>query len=165
MNMNCFLGKCFVFLVVSAFWSCKEKTPATSVVAVNTDTLAKKEIQLGTFSTSPETDSCACFFSTDSTAYRKGIYIFAYDLETISYVRINGTMTKFNQIEYSVIDDNSLTTFQSDPYKLYLELKDVRETGKEATLQSGSIRIMDNQGNVTITPFYGECSCKNPGRK
>lgn len=160
------LLKFFVFIVFIVFiCACKESHhPEHSAEQAQNTPVSKQILTMDSFSVSPETDSCSCFFSTDSIAYQQQQYRFAYDLETTAYMKINGVMTKFNQIEYGVSGDNSVTIFQSDLYKMYLELKDVQEKGKETTLQSGSIRVMDNQGNMALTPFYGECGCKNPAR-
>lgn len=149
----------FVPVVCILFSACEEH-PQT-IPAVKQPEKSQRPITIESFSVSPETDSCSCLFSIDSATFKKSAYVLAYDLETIAFMKLNGHLVKFRQTEYFGAGNNSVTTFESDPYTLYLEIKDVNEIGKEATLISGSIRVMD-KGNVALTTFYGECSCKNP---
>jgi hypothetical protein len=154
-----------LFIVVTLFIlsSCKEKKEQVSQPpGVSQDRLAHQPLSIDPFSVSPETDSCSCFFSTDSISYKKHEYVFAYDLETIAFMKINRVMTKFQQTEYFISGDHSVTVFKSAPYTLYLELQDVAAAGKEDTRQWGTIRVMTTDGAVALTLFYGECSCKSP---
>lgn len=154
------------FLFICIFSACNNTVSPEPTGSVSRDSMKRQAILIDGFTVSPETDSCACFFSVDSSAYSSQHYIFAYDLSTIAYMKIDGAMTKFKQTEYAVIGAGSLTTFEGNDLKVFLELKDVKKTGEEATLQWGSIRVMDKYGNAVITPFFGACLCKRPlGKK
>jgi hypothetical protein len=123
------------------------------------DSLKKIPIHIDTFSVSREMDDCSCFFAPDSIADQEDTYILAYDLSTVAFMKINGVMIKFNQTEYAVVGDGSVTKFKSDDYELLLETGDVKEENM-ATLQSGSIRVTHKDGTTAVTPFYGWCGCK-----
>ena len=134
-------------------------------VLVSIDTAQKKTLHIDSFSQSPETDSCSCLFSVDSALYTSKQYIFAYDLSLTSFMKINGEMIKFNQTEYTGAGKNSLIYFSGGEYQLILESANSQEAGKEKTIQTGSIRVMDKQGNAFITTYYGICGCFKPGIK
>ena len=150
---------------------CKQTTPAdanksqhidsTHNVLVSVDSISnkKQDIHIDTFSKSPETDSCSCLFAIDSALNLSKQYIFAYDLSMIAYMKVNGVMTKFTQTEYTGAGENTLIYFNSAKYKLILESADSKEIGKEKTIQTGSIRVTDKEGNAFITTFYGICGC------
>ncbi len=139
-------------------------SPETPTDKEEADTLKKHNIILNTFSSSPETDSCTCIYSVDSIAYQHHEYICAYDLETKAYLKINDRFNVFTQTEYAVVGNSSVTRFNNDHYEVMLELKDIKETGNESTVQWGSIRINDKNGNSLITPFYGGCACLSPDK-
>lgn len=135
-------------------------TDSINTVFVSMDTISnKKTLRIDTFSKSPETDSCSCLFSVDSSLLISKHYIFAYDLAVTAFMKINGVMTKFTQTEYTSAGDNTLIYFSSGAYQMILEAANSTEAGKEKTIQSGSIRVTDKENNAFITTYYGVCGC------
>lgn len=129
-------------------------------VLVSFDTVPqKKTLRIDTFSKSPETDSCSCLFSVDSALSKSKQYIFAYDLSLTAYMKINGAMIKFTQTEFTGAGENTLIYFSNGEYQMILESANSKEAGKEKTIQTGSIRVTDKEGNAFITTFYGICGC------
>jgi len=151
------------------FVCCNQHDSPTSVgvhpdsshtVLVSMDSANKKQsIHIDKFSKSPETDTCSCLYAVDSASFIKKEYIFAYDLSLTAYMKINDEMVKFKQTEFSTSGENTMTYFSSERYKMILETGNVREVGKEQTIQTGSLRVMDNNGNAEIIVFYGMCGC------
>ena len=136
-------------------------TDSSHNVHITIDSLSNKKetLRIDTFSKSPETDSCSCLFSVDSALSIGKQYIFAYDLAVTAYMKINGVMTKFNQTEFTDAGKNTLTYFSNGQYQMILESANVKEAGKEKTIQTGSIRVTDKEGNAFITTYYGICGC------
>jgi hypothetical protein len=146
-------------ILLTSLFACKQNNSKKAQLT-NNDSPENKPIHMDTFSVSPEMNDCSCFFATDSAANQEGAYILAYDLATTAFMKINGVIIKFNQTEYSVVGDGSITKFKSEDYELLLETGDVRELDPSSTLQSGSIRVTHKDGTVAVTPFYGWCGCK-----
>jgi hypothetical protein len=144
-------------ILLTSLFACKQNN-SQKVQSTNIDSLKKKPLHIHTFSVSPEMNDCSCFFAADSVANQEEAYILAYDL-TVAFMKINGVMIKFNQTEYAVVGDGSVTKFKNNDYELLLETGDVKAVNA-STLQSGSIRLTRKDGTVVITPFYGWCGCK-----
>jgi hypothetical protein len=149
------------FIFSCILFSCKqEKTNTETAPTIETvDSTKKQTVTIGTFNTSPETDTCSCLYAVDSVSFLKKEYIFAYDLALTAYMKINGEWIKFRQTEFSDSGENTLTNFNSERYKMILESGNVKEAGKEQTIQTGSIRVMDDKGNAEIIVYYGMCGC------
>jgi hypothetical protein len=157
----------FVTCLLAIFlFACKQnsstETPSSTIVV---DSVKKQPLHIDTFSTSPEVDSCSCFFSTDSSAYQSQAYVCAYDLSTVAFMKLNGVMIKFAQTEYNGVGNGSVTKFKSDLYELLLETRDTKEINAASTVQLGSIRVTNKEELTVIIPFYGQCGCKKPSKQ
>lgn len=164
------------FLALLLLAGCKQNNTSSSndtsirtdsnAIQVTVDSIQKKQsIQIDRFSKAPETDTCSCLYAVDSASFTKKEYIFAYDLALTAYMKINDEMVTFKQTEFTNSGEkNSLTYFSSARYKMILESGNAREIGKEKTIQTGSIRVMDNKGNAEIIVFYGMCGCFKKSR-
>jgi hypothetical protein len=119
------------------------------------------ELSIDSFSKFPsEIDGCSCYFSNDSNEFKVGKYIYVNDFADISFLKINGEMTKFKQTKYSTID--SLTTevqASEGEYELIIRISKGRETGEETQLQTGTLILKSKRGKKIVKSFYGECSC------
>jgi hypothetical protein len=119
------------------------------------------ELSIDSFSKFPsEIDGCSCYFSNDSNEFKVGKYIYVNDFADISFLKINGEMTKFKQTKYSTID--SLTTevqASEGEYELIIRISKGRETGEETQLQTGTLILKSKRGKKIVKSFYGECGC------
>jgi hypothetical protein len=140
----------------------------TTTIDSTSQVIEKKEItqnieplRIDTFSTFPdEIDGCSCYFSNDSTEFEQGKYIYMNDYAEISFMKINGILTKFTQTEFKEKDKTTFVAkFISDKYNLTIEVKRGKQNGEETTLQSGTIKLIDKKGKTITTTFYGECGC------
>lgn len=117
-------------------------------------------LRIDTFSTFPdEIDGCSCYFSNDSTEFQQGKYIYMNDYAEISFMKINGKLTKFSQTEFKEVNKTIVAKFISKKYDLNIEVKRGKQNGEETTLQSGTIKLNDKRGNTITITFYGECGC------
>jgi hypothetical protein len=157
-----FLAVLSVSLLFILLFSCKQNNSTETPLSTVVDSVKKQPLHIDTFTTSPEVDSCSCFFATDSSAYQSQAYVCAYDLSTLAFMKINGIMTQFTQTEYNGVGNGSVTKFKSDLYELLLETRDAKEFNAASTIQSGSMRVTNKEGLTVIIPFYGLCGCKNP---
>lgn len=146
----------------------QKKGNNTTTLDSTSQILEKKEItqnieplRIDTFSTFPdEIDGCSCYFSNDSTEFEQGKYIYMNDYAEISFMKINGILTKFTQTEFKEKDKTTVVAkFISDKYDLTIEVKRGKQNGEETTLQSGTIKLNDKNGKTVTTTFYGECGC------
>jgi catabolite regulation protein CreA len=119
------------------------------------------KLTIDTFSTfPPEIDGCSCYFSSDSKDFKKRVYIYMNDYAQISFLKINGILTKFTQTDFKNIDDNTTEAKAvSDDYELIIKVKHGEQSGDETRLQSGLIILTDKKGNKITKTFYGECGC------
>ena len=140
----------------------------TTSIDSTSQVIEKKEItqniepiRIDTFSTFPnEIVGCSCLFSNDSTEFEQGKYIYMNDYAEISFMKINGILTKFTQTKFKQKDKNTtVEKFISDKYDLTIEVKRGKQNGYESRLQSGTIKLNDKKGNTITISFYGECCC------
>ena len=82
------------------------------------------------------------------------------DYAQISFLKINGILTKFTQTDFKKIDDNSTEARAvSGDYELIIKVKAGEQNGNETWLKSGVIILTDKKGNKITKTFYGECGC------
>jgi len=133
------------------------------------DKKAAKEIQktaqpsltIEPFSTFPsEIDGCSCYFSNDSIDFNNGKYIYVNDFAQISFLKINGVLTKFTQTEFSKSDKGiTKARYKADKYQMAIEVKDGKSADGETMMKTGTIKVTDKNGRALIKNFYGECGC------
>lgn len=132
----------------------REVTPAKKIAHQNTLT-----IEL--FSEFPEeVKGCSCYFSIDSTAFKKNQYIYISDFDKTSFIKVNGELTKFTKSDSKEVDDKTkIVSYKSDKYNATIELKDGIKNGDETQLKTGAITVTDKKGAKVTKKFYGECGC------
>lgn len=121
----------------------------------------KQTIKIETFSTFPtEIDGCSCCFSNNVTEFKKGEYIYMNDFAQISFMKIDGVLTKFTLTDFQNIDSlNIKAKYKSDNYELIIESKDENQKDSETTIKTGTIKLTNKKGAIVSRRFYGECSC------
>ena len=94
---------------------------ATQTTSIKPDELT---LSIDTFSTfPPEIDGCSCYFSNDSTEFKKGEYIYMNDYAQTSFLKINGVLTKFTQTDFKEVDSlNVKAKYKSDHYEMTISL-------------------------------------------
>lgn len=118
-------------------------------------------LTIDTFSTFPqEIDGCSCYFSNDSIEFKRGKYIYVNDFAQISFLKINGVLTKFIQTDFKEIDSfDFIAKYKSDNYNMTIESINENQNGDETWLKIGYIELTDKNGNKISKKFYGECGC------
>lgn len=118
-------------------------------------------LKIDTFSTlPPEIDGCSCYFSNDSTEFKSGEYIYMNNYDQISFLKINGVLTKFSQTNFKEIDSLRVKAkYKSDNYQMTIDIKEVIQSGDETWLKIGTIKLTDKKGKTITKTFYGECGC------
>ena len=118
-------------------------------------------LSIDTFSTfPPEIEGCACYFSNNETDFKNDLYIYMNDHAQLSFLTINGVLTKFIQTEYKKIDSlNTVEKFRSDDYEITIHTIYGEQNGDETSLYSGTIELTDKKGKTIKKSFYGECGC------
>lgn len=157
--------KLFPAFVVSGLFillfACSERSSTKNREETVTTATNNQVLSIDTFSVfPPEIDGCSCYFSSDSTAFKKGIYVYMNDYGPVSFLKINGTLTKFIQTENKEVNTTkSILKAKSDKYEIIVEMMHERQNGDETWLKTGSIKLSDQKGNTVVTSFYGECGC------
>jgi hypothetical protein len=141
--------------------ACGQSNSNKDTLQTNDVTLDDSILSLDTFSTfPPEIDGCSCCFSNDSTEYKKSHYIYMNDYAQTCFVKINGTLTKFVQIDFKENDSREIKAkYKNDSYEMTIESKEVIRNGDETWLQTGTIKVTNKKGKTIVKPFYGECGC------
>ncbi len=123
--------------------------------------LQEQTLNIDTFSIfPPEISGCSCYFSNDSLEFKKSEYIYMNDYDKTSFIKINGLLIKFTQIERREISSHIIIAkFKSDSYVMTIELKDGIQNGDETWLKTGTIKLTNKKGGSITKTFYGECGC------
>lgn len=148
-------------LALLFLFACKQPAPPHSQTSTEDQTMEAQELSIDTFSTfPPEIDGCSCYFSSDSTAFEKRVYIYMNDYGTLSFLKINGVLTKFTQTDLKKMGEKkTIMKAKSDQYEMTLESIDGIQNGDETWLKSGTIKLTDKKGKTITKSFYGECGC------
>jgi hypothetical protein len=141
--------------------ACGQSNSTQNVTQTNNITSGDQALTIDTFSTfPPEIDGCSCYFSNDSTEFKKGEYIYMNDFAQTSFLKINGTLTKFTQTDFQKAGTTrTIAKAKSDRYEMTIEVKDGLQSGDETSLKSGTITLTDKNGKTMRRTFYGECGC------
>ncbi len=82
------------------------------------------------------------------------------DYDKITFLKINGVLTKFTQTNFQQINKSkSISKSKSDNYELTVEVKNIKQNGYETSLIEGTIKLKDKNGKIISIAFYGECGC------
>lgn len=161
MRYNLILLKILTFFTLSIFFvGCKSNSPK-STKSNDKQREYKHTLSIETFSTfPPEIDGCSCYFSKDSIDFKNGIYIYVNDYDKITFLKINGVLTKFTQTNFQQINKSkSISKSKSDNYELTIEERNVKQNGDETSLIEGTIKLKDKNGKTISSSFFGECGC------
>ena len=157
-----FIPTFLLVITLTLMFACRQK-PKTMTIDMTTVTNSEKveTFKIDTFSTFPaEIDGCSCYFSNNSTEFKKGEYIYVNDFAETSFIKINGVLTKFKQTEYKKTNKTTIVAkFKSDNYEMTIEVVDVKQSGEETSLKKGTIKLTNKKGKTITKNFYGECGC------
>jgi len=156
-----FLPSCFSLIMLTFLFACGQGNSIKNVAQPDNLTITDQKFTIDTFSIfPPEIDGCSCYFSNNSTEFKKGEYIYINDFAEVSFLKINGILTKFTQTDYKVIDKTTtIAKAKSELYEITIEVKDGKQSGEETSLKSGTIKLTDKNGKTITKTFYGECGC------
>ena len=158
---NKFLSPSSTAVSLTFLFACREINSSKIATQTENKQIEGQELTIDTFSTfPPEIDGCSCYFSKDSTAIKKGEYIYVNDYAHISFIRINGVLTKFTQTDFQEVDSlNVIAKYRGDNYLMTVESKDGMQNGDETWLKTGKIKLTDKNGETVTQTFYRECGC------
>jgi len=152
---------CISVITLTFLFACGQGNPKKNIEQTENLTTNNQVLTIDTFSTfPPEIVGCSCYFSNNSTEFNKDEYIYMNDLAQISFLKINGVLTKFTQTDFKNIDKTTtIAKAKSDLYEITIEVKDGKQSGYETSVKSGTIRLTDKNGKTITKTFYGECGC------
>lgn len=159
---NKFKPTVLLVITLTLMFACRQKP---KMVINDMPTITNSEqvatLKIDTFSTfPPEIDGCSCYFSNNPLEFEEGKYIYANDFGDISFLKINGVLTKFKQTEFKKVSKSTIIAkFKSDSYEMTIEVVDGKQSGEETTLKTGTIKVTDKNGKTITKNFYGECGC------
>jgi len=155
---NKFLPTFVTVIVLIFLFACSSKK---GVTRIDNLTIENQVLAIDTFSAfPPEIDGCSCYFSNNALELKKGQYIYIDDYAQTSFLKINGILTKFTQIDFKEIDSlKRIAKYKNDNYKMIIQTKDGIQNGDETWLKTGTIKLTDENGKTITTTFYGECGC------
>ncbi|TRW24261.1 hypothetical protein FMM05_10525 [Flavobacterium zepuense] len=142
--------------------SCQQQEPKTIAFAsANPEPKQPAMLFISSFTEIPaDIEGCACSFSNDSIDFKAGKFIYLNNNSSTSYVKINGVMTKFAEINHQEIDSlHSISTYDNPDYELILKVEDKGKNGAESSRKTGTLKLTDNDGKTIEKTFYGECGC------
>jgi len=148
-------------VLMTILFACGQNNSNKNVTHTDNLVIENQVLTIDTFSIfPPEIDGCSCYFSNDSTEFHKREYIYMNDYAQTSFLKINGVLIKFTQTDYKKVSNSTtISKAKSDKYEVTIKVIDGKESGDEASLKSGTIKVTDKNGKTIIKTFYGECGC------
>jgi catabolite regulation protein CreA len=155
---NSFLPTVLILILLTFLFACGQVESSKKISQVVNAKTSDHSLKVDTFSTfPPDIDGCSCYFSNDSIDFTNHDYIYVNDFAQISFLKINGVMTKFTQTDFKKVDNvNTYAKYKSDSYEFTIEVKDGKQSGDETQLKMGKIKLTDKKGNTLIRNFYGD---------
>jgi hypothetical protein len=124
---------------------------------------AKKQetITIDSFTDLPEEiDGCSCVFSEDSVSYAKGLYIYGNDFAKTSFMKIDGKLIKFTEMEHSKPNSPTIISKSEAPgYKVEIRATITNTVDLEYNKMEGSITVKNKKGQAVTKTIYGVCGC------
>jgi hypothetical protein len=150
-----------IVTTLTIVFACGRSSPKKNVMWANSNKTEIESLIVDTFSTFPtEIDGCSCYFSNDSVEFRKGTFIYVNDYGQTSFLKINGILIKFTQIDYKEIDKtHSIVKAKNEKYEMTIEIIDGIQNGDETWLKTGTVTLSARNGKTITKTFYGECGC------
>ena len=141
--------------------ACGQNNSNKKAIQSDNNITGKQIIKVGTFSTFPsEIEGCSCYFSNDTIEFKKGEYIYVNDFAKTSFMKINGTLTKFTQTDFKKVNDSTtVEKAKNEQYELIIEVVNGIQSGEETMIKTGTIKLTDKNGVTVTKTFYGECGC------
>jgi hypothetical protein len=148
-------------LLLCLVMACKQDPSTPIATPSSTNEREQEALVLDTFSTfPPEIDGCSCYFSNDSIEFKKKEYIYMNDYAQTSFLKINGELVKFTEVYIKQVDSlQTKAKYRSNAYEMIIETQVIQQNGYETSLESGIIKVTDQNGSTITKPFYGECGC------
>lgn len=140
----------------------KEKSDHTNKSINN---VKKDVLSLDDFSGIPsEIDGCSCYFSKTDTKFKENVYVFAAGFDSIGFVSINKKLVRLNLVSTerepnSFGDYDHFDVYESDLYKITVDVKFKKYNGEETWWNYGTIVIETKDGQKVSEKFVGECGC------
>ncbi len=126
----------------------------------NAASMLGKPLVLEAFNDLPEViDGCACLFSENSAAFRKGEFLYADNLLQTGFVRING---KMQQVVLEESESNPDIEFKIRGKNEEVEIKlDLRKSDQIDYVGSyfGILEVETKDGRTARKTVFGECGC------
>ncbi len=156
-----FLSSFLTAITLTFLIACRQGNSNKNVTQSEKIKFDDQALTIDNFSTfPPEIDGCSCYFSNDSTEFKKGEYVYMNDYAQTSFLKINGILTKFTQTDFKEIDSLRVKAkYKSDNYEMTIDTKDGIQNGDETWLKTGTIKLTDKKGKTVTKTFYGECGC------
>ncbi len=129
----------------------------------NTSTTLK--LSLNNFKGIPdEVDGCACCFSENDQKFKNKEYLFAADFDSIGFVSVDNKLIKLKLISTgrdpnTFGDNDHIDIYNSELYKITVDIKYKNSNGDETWWNDGTIRIESKDGQKVTKKFVGECGC------
>jgi len=142
--------------------SCREKEQQSIAFATALPEPKQPDMLfISSFSEVPEDiDDCICSFSNDSIDFKVGKLIYLNNNWSTSFVKVNGVMTRFTEINHQETDSlHTISTYDNPNYELILKVESKGKNGNEPSRKTGTLRLTDNDGKTIEKTFYGECGC------
>lgn len=156
-----FIRTFLTVLTLTFLLACGQNNSSEKEQQADNSQTDNRTLTIDTFSTfPPEIDGCSCYFSNDSTEFKNSHYIYMNDYAQTCFVKLNGVLTKFVQIDFKENDSREIKAkYKNDSYEMIIESKGATQNGDETWLQTGTIKVTDKKGKTITRSFYGECGC------
>lgn len=139
----------------------KEGSKTTDTTSINQ--IKKPSYQdsftIGTYSSIPDTiDGCSALFKSDTSSVDNN-FIFITNLQELALIKIDEKtiFLKLNNKE-QISTDSYKETYSGEGYQVILSMKEMKKTGDEVALYTGTIEIIKGSLRRTIN-IQGEVGC------
>ncbi|SFT16003.1 hypothetical protein SAMN05660206_11639 [Sphingobacterium wenxiniae] len=157
-NIHMKQNSLILFAIALLFGSCNF-TDRTDKKTENTND-KDNDIVLQIFTELPDAiDGCACLFAEDNKAFKKGEYLYADNMQTVGFVKIDGEML---QVTLDESDNSSDVEIQTTGKNEDIEVKlDIRKSDQLDYQGSyfGTLEVKTTDGRKYKKTIFGECGC------
>jgi hypothetical protein len=117
-------------------------------------------IKLDFFKSIPKViDGCSGIYTYDTTRLKKERYIFISNVQDLGLIKVNGKTISLKMVSNKQLSKVSWKyVFKGSGYIITLTTQQVKQTGEEVSLESGTLEVI-NGANKLTTKIHGESGC------
>lgn len=143
----------------------REKQETNKLIHKPKNNSKRDQLSLDDFNGIPnEIEGCSCYFSKTDQKFKDNVYLFVAGFDSIGFVSVDKQLVKLKLVSterepHSFGDYDHVDNYESDFYKVSIDIKFKNYSGDETWWNYGKIVLERRDGQKTTERFVGECGC------